>query len=205
MLKLKKSNRMLEVDLKAVVKALKDGNVVVYPTDTLYGLGADIFNKGAVSKVFSIKKRSLDVPISVAVSNLKEIENIAHVTKKARKLCSKFLPGKLTIILKKKENVPDIVTSKLGKIAIRIPDNEIALKLLSEFGPLTATSANIHGAATPCIINDIKMQFCKDDVSVYIDAGRIDGRPSTIVDVSSDEMRIVREGMIPKERILEVI
>ena len=196
---------MLEVDLKAVVKALKDGNVIVYPTDTLYGLGADIFNKSAVGKVFNIKKRSLDVPISIAVSNLKEIENIAHVTEKARKLCSKFLPGKLTIILKKKENVPDIVTSKLSKIAIRIPDNEIALKLLSEFGPLTATSANIHGAAAPYIINDIKMQFCKGDVSIYIDAGRINGKPSTIVDVSSDKMRIIREGAIPKERILEAI
>ncbi len=196
---------MLEVDLKAAVKALKDGNVIVYPTDTLYGLGADIFNKSAVGKVFNIKKRSLDVPISIAVSNLKEIENIAHVTEKARKLCSKFLPGKLTIILKKKENVPDIVTSKLSKIAIRIPDNEIALKLLSEFGPLTATSANIHGAAAPYIINDIKMQFCKGDVSIYIDAGRINGKPSTIVDVSSDKMRIIREGAIPKERILEAI
>jgi len=195
---------MENFDLKKALRALSDGKLVVYPTDTLYGLGADIFNIKAVNKVYNVKKRPLNNPLSVAVSNLSDIEKIAYVEDKTRKLINSFLPGKLTIILKKKDSVPDVVTAGLNKIAVRIPNNKIALELLSKYGPITATSANIHGKKTPAVIKDINMQF-KDEIALYIDDGELKGEPSTIIDVTSDEFKIIREGAINKNQLLDMI
>ena len=191
-------------DISKAVKALSDGKIVVYPTDTLYGIGADIYNEKAINQVFEIKKRLKTDPLSVAVSRFSEIEKIAFVDDKTKELAEVFLPGKLTIILNKKDVVPDFVTGGLDKIAIRIPDNKIALELLSKFGPLTATSANIHGEKTPGIINDIIMQF-KDNIAVYLDDGCFKGKSSTIVDATSKKFKIIREGAISKDKILDMM
>lgn len=196
---------MDKLDLSKALVALLNGKVIVYPTDTLYGLGADTFNDDAVRKVFEIKERPTNMPLSVAVSNYQELEKIAFTDDKTRRLANSFLPGKLTLILKKKDCISDIVTGGLDKVAVRIPDNEVALDLLSRFGPITATSANIHGRETPGIINDIRMQFKDDDVSVYLDIGRLAGEPSTLVDTTGKEIKIVREGAIAKEDILDAI
>ena len=196
---------MDEYNLSEAILALKKGRIIVYPTDTLYGLGADIYNKDAVRKIFYIKKRPIDMPLSVAVSDFSELEKIAYTNDKIRKIVKSFLPGKLTLILKKKDCISDIVTAGLNKVAIRIPDNEIALELLSRFGPITATSANIHGRKTPGLINDIRMQFNQDDISVYIDIGKLVGQPSTLVDMTGDQIEILREGAIPKKEILDAI
>jgi len=191
-------------DISKAISALKNGQVIVYPTDTLYGLGADIYNDIAVRKVFEIKKRPFNDPLSVAVSNIDELKNIAFIDDKAKSLIVKFLPGKLTLILKKKNVVSDLITGGLDKVAVRIPDNKIALELLSEFGPLTATSANIHGLKTPGIINDISMQF-KGDVAVYLDNGKLEDQASTIVDMTGEKVRIIRQGAIPEKEILGAI
>jgi L-threonylcarbamoyladenylate synthase len=196
---------MNTLDLSKAIVALVNGNVIVYPTDTLYGLGADIFNEDAVRKVFEIKKRPTNMPLSVAVSNFEMLEKIAIVDDRTRLLAESFLPGKLTLILKKKECISDIVTGGLDKVAVRIPDNKISLELLSRFGPLTATSANVHGKETPGIISDIIMQFKEDDISVYLDIGRLEGQPSTIVDVTEKQIKILREGAIAKSDILDAI
>jgi L-threonylcarbamoyladenylate synthase len=195
---------MKRYDLSESIQALKNGEIIVYPTDTLYGLGADIFNRGAVKKIFNIKKRPYSNPLSVAVATYQEINNIAYTNEIIKKIVKHFLPGPLTILLKKKDIVPNIVTGGLEKIAVRIPKNTIALELLTRFGPLTATSANIHGIKTSHVINDIKMQF-NDTVSSYIDNGRLDGDPSTIVDLTSKKPIILRHGKIKKEDILETI
>jgi len=108
------------------------------------------------------------------------------------------------IILRKKESVSRLVTGGLDKIAVRIPDNKIALNLLSAYGPLTVTSANIHGEDTPYVINDIMMQFTTE-ISVYLDDGRLDAKPSTIVDLTLEKPRIIREGTISLEEILDAI
>ena len=196
---------MDELDLTKAITALKKGEVIVYPTDTLYGLGADIYNKAAVRKVFEIKKRPMDNPLPVAVSDVDEIDKIAFLDEKAIRLVERFLPGEMTIVLRKRSIVPDIVTGSLDKIAIRIPDDKIALRLLSEFGPLTATSANIHGKKTPFVIKDIKMQFKERDVTVYLDAGRLEGQPSTIVDVTDKKIKIIREGALSKKEIMDAV
>jgi L-threonylcarbamoyladenylate synthase len=143
--------------------------------------------------------------LSIAVSSIDEIENIAYVDKRVFLLAKKFLPGSLTIVLKKKKNVSYIVTGGLDNVAIRIPDNKIALELLSNFGPLTCTSANIHGKKTPALINDISMQFKQKDITVFIDGGRLDGKPSTIVGLANKKLEIIREGDISKEQIIEAI
>lgn len=193
------------LELSRAITALLNGKVIVYPTDTLYGLGADIFNKDAVEKIFEIKKRPRDNPLPIAVSDFEVLKKIAFVDDKTQHLADSFLPGKLTLILNKKDCVPYIVTGGLDKIAVRIPNNEIALKLLSEFGPLTATSANIHGTNTPGIISDISMQFKENDVALYLDIGKLDSQPSTIVDMTGKKIKIVREGAILKKDIPDAI
>lgn len=190
--------------LSAAIKALERGEVIVYPTDTLYAMGADIYNDDAVKKVFMIKNRPFGHPFSVAVSSLKDIDKISYIDKSVERVVEQFLPGSLTLLLKKKSSVSKIVTGGLDTIAIRMPNNEIALNLLSRFGPLTATSANIHGKKTSCVINDLTMQF-RSKVSVYLDGGRLDAPPSTIVDLTSKKPIIVRQGAIRIEEILKVI
>jgi len=196
---------MQRIELSKAIEALRKGDIVVYPTDTLYALGVDIYNKDAVKKVFEVKNRPLDNPLPVAVSNLVDIEKIAFVSDIARDLAEYFLPGPLTMILNKKNVILDVVTGGLDNVAVRIPDNDVALELLSRYGPITVTSANVHGKEVPDIISDIKMQINSDDVAVYLDYGRLNGLPSTIVDMTAGKPRIVRDGAITKEEILDVI
>lgn len=196
---------MSNQDLSKAFSALSAGEIIVYPTDTLYGLGADVFNTKAVKKVFEIKKRPFNQPISVAVSCKEEIEKIAFIDKKIEKIIDIFLPGSLTIVLKRKDKIPDIVNSGLKNIAVRIPDNKIGLEILSSFGPLTCTSANISGQKTPSVISDISMQFKTGEVSVYIDDGKVDGKPSTIVDLTCEKPKVLRKGAISEKQIMDAI
>jgi L-threonylcarbamoyladenylate synthase len=196
---------MDKFDISRAIAALKNGQVIVYPTDTLYGLGADIFNNAAVKKVFEIKKRPKNKPLPVAVSSINEIKNIAVVNDEIIIIANSFLPGKLTLILKKRSVVPDIVTSGLENIAVRIPKNKIALDLLKNFGPLTVTSANIHDKKTPFTINDIKMQFKDSNISIYLDDGKLDSQPSTIIDMTKKPIKILRAGAISEKDIMDVI
>src|SRR5512136_3427857 len=116
---------MKKNDFSTALKALKKGELIIYPTDTLYALGADIYNETAVRKVFDIKQRPYSVPIPVAVPSIQAIETIAYMNDAAYQISNKFLPGTLTIILKKKLSVPDIVTSVTDTIAVRIPNHPI--------------------------------------------------------------------------------
>jgi L-threonylcarbamoyladenylate synthase len=196
---------MYKIDLSGAIAALQGGDIIVYPTDTLYALGADVYNEAAVRRVFKVKKRPLNDPLPMAVSDFDVVEEIAFVNDNVRRLAECFLPGSLTLVLNKKSIISDVITGGLDKVAVRIPDNDVALKLLSMFGPLTVTSANVHGMETPGFIGDIKMQFNVDDVAVYLDYGKLDGMPSTIVDMTAKKPRIVREGIITERAILDVI
>jgi L-threonylcarbamoyladenylate synthase len=195
---------MIKSDLFESIKALKNGDTIVYPTDTLYALGADVYNDNAVKKIFKLKKRPFSNPLPIAVADIKEIEKIAYIDHKSKRLAEYFLPGSLTLVLNKKNSSLNMVTANLDKIAIRIPDNKIAIDLLSEFGPLTVTSANIHGKKTPHVINEIKMQFNKE-VAIYLDYGILRGKPSTIIDLTSGKPVILRRGSIAEKEILDAI
>jgi len=196
---------MIKTDLSRAILALKHGDVVVYPTDTLYALGADIYNEDAVRRIFKIKNRPVNIPLSVAVANFESIESIAIVNDIAWRLAEHFLPGPLTLILNKKSTISSNITGGLDKVAVRIPDNEVALELLSKFGPLTATSANVHDMETPRDIEGIKKQFKDGDVAVYLDCGKLNALPSTIVDITTKTPKIIREGIITKKNILDAI
>lgn len=195
---------MKKKDFYAALTALKNGEVIIYPTDTLYALGADIYNEAAVKKIFMIKRRPSSIPLPIAVPSMKAIETVAYMNESARKICKRFLPGPITIILKKRPSVPDILTSGSDTIALRIPDHPIALRLLQRYGPLTATSANLHHKKTLGIIKDILIQL-DSDISVALHDGRLEGVASTIVDLTSKKPHLTRQGSITEKELHEVI
>ncbi len=195
---------MKKNDVSAAIQALKKGQLILYPTDTLYALGADIFNDTAVKKVFNIKQRPYSIPLPVAVSSIEAIDTIAWMNTAARKISKRFLPGSVTIILKKKPKVPPLVTSGSETIAIRIPNNPIALELLALYGPLTVTSANIHHEKTPGTIKDILRQL-NTSIPVCIHDGKKEGTVSTIIDLTTKKPKVVREGSISRDELLDMI
>jgi len=128
------------------VKILKNGGVIAYPTETVYGIGANIFDKKAVKKIFELKGRSFDKPLSVAVADFKTIEQLAYVSDKNRGLIKKLLPGSITVLLPKREIVPDTITQGSKLIGIRFPENKKAIEIIQKAGfPIVSTSANLSG------------------------------------------------------------
>jgi L-threonylcarbamoyladenylate synthase len=186
---------MDEKILSHAVNAIQQGKLIVYPTDTLYGMGASIFKQDAITSIFQIKGRPFSLPLPIAVAHLKMLSEYVELTSLAQKLARKFLPGKLTLVCKKKPVITDLITSGNDTVAVRIPQDEIALHLI------IATSANIHSQKTPNSISEIRKLFKPEDIEVYVDGGPRNGAPSTIVDVTSHQPRILREGSISKERI----
>ncbi len=194
-----------EKEMEEILAALKSGELVIYPTDTLYGIGADPFNENSVKKVFIAKDRPFDMALSIAVSNEKMMESVAVLNDNARKLIRKFLPGPLTIMLTKKPSIPDILTSGSNQVGIRIPDHPFAIRLIDRFGPITATSANLHSHADP-IDATIPLKDLKDRVVICVDCGRSKlATPSTIVDVSDGSVEVIRKGAISQEQIEDAL
>ena len=187
----------MQSEVEKAIKLLKEGKLIVYPTDTLYGLGANIFDERAIAKVYKAKRRPLSMPLPISLSSIEEIGEYAIMNELAYEIAQRFMPGAITIILKKKKCIPDIVTKE--KIAIRVPASDIAREIAKKV-PLTATSANLHGKEAPSTIEEAKRQL-GNKVAMYIDAGKLLGKPSTIIDVSGGRIKIIREGAIPKEVI----
>lgn len=192
-------------DLDSVAEEIGTGNLVVYPTETVYGIGASIYNEAAVKKLYVAKRRPFDMPLSVAVSDKDMARQIAEVDARAERLMDAFLPGPLTIIIKKKDAVPDIVTSMSEKVGIRIPDHPFALRLIRMTGPIVATSANLH-SHPDAVTADEAMEDLRDSVSTYVDCGPCTlGEPSTIIWLMGDQTEIVRQGAITKQQIEDVL
>ena len=190
-----------DAEIKSIVKELQQGELIVYPTETVYGIGADPFNENAVKKLYMAKKRPFDMPLSVAVSDVAMAERIAVLDDDARKLMDRFLPGPLTIIIKKRPEVPDITTAMSEKVGIRIPDHPLALRIIRDFGPLVATSANLH-SHPDAVEYDSARRDLGSMVSTYLNCGPCQlGKPSTIVWMMNGEIEIVRQGAISKEAI----
>ncbi|MDE1870014.1 MAG: threonylcarbamoyl-AMP synthase [Candidatus Micrarchaeota archaeon] len=190
--------------LNKCLSALSKGELIVYPTDTLYGLGADATIDGAVERVFAAKRRPIDKVVSIAVASIPAAEELVNFTPIAKAVASKLLPGPLTIILRAKSELKFV--SKEGKIGIRIPDSDFALALLKSYNrPIIATSANLSGGPNPREISEVPAEIL-DKVSVVVDQGRTKYlAPSTIIDLSSDTIEVVREGAIGIESIREAI
>jgi L-threonylcarbamoyladenylate synthase len=172
---------------KAVSVLMHDG-VIVYPTETVYGLGADAFSDEAILKVYEAKKRPLAMPVSIAVCDLDMLHTVARATPDQQAFLETFLPGPVTVVLPSRSSVPAILTGGTGLIGIRIPAHDVALRLIQKFDtPITATSANLHGAKEPVIPAECTVLY-----EFLIDGGRLPGTPSTVVDLG--ERRILRAG-----------
>lgn len=189
--------------IKKAAEVLKVGGIVVYPTETLYGLGANPFDSQALYKVFEIKGRDISKPISLAFRDLKQLEKFVAIAPNARKLVEKFLPGPLTLILPAKLHMDEILGG--DKIGVRIPDNKIALELLKEVNfPLTATSANLSGGKDP-VTSEEAVEQIGDKVDLVLDAGKCKyGKPSTVVNLTSGKIEVVREGIISKKELVHI-
>ena len=193
--------------LKEISEIIKNGGIVVFPTETVYGIGTNGLNKEAISRLYEVKQRPTSKPISLLVSSIEMVDMVAKdITDMEYKLMDKFFPGPLTIILKKKNIVPDNLTNNTDTVGIRMPDNIIAKKLI-EYAkvPIATPSANISGKPSGTDINYIMENF-KDKVDYYIDGGQSKlGIGSTIVKVENGYPLILREGSISKEQIFECL
>ena len=175
-------------DLKKASDIIKKNGIVIYPTETVYGIGANIFSNIALEKIFKIKKRDKDKPVSVAVSDFSMMEELVYVGKKEKQFIEKFLPGPVTVLLKKKEIVNDMLTSGSELVGIRFPAHKTTIELIELAGvPITSTSANFSGEAPPRRVEDIRIS-----ADYIIDGGECRGEPSTVVDLVN--MKIIRKG-----------
>ena len=173
------------------IEVLANGGVVLYPTDTVYGLGVNIFDNTAVKRVFEIKQRSLLKPLSILVGDVEAIALVAKLSAKQKEIIKNYLPGPYTFILKKNAIVPRVVTSGSSYVGVRVPDNNIARNLASIF-PITTTSANISDDEVLSTPDEILEQLdC--DVDLVIDVGRLKSkRPSSIIDLSDNDIKVIR-------------
>ncbi|SFM45428.1 L-threonylcarbamoyladenylate synthase [Thermodesulforhabdus norvegica] len=181
--------------VRKVVEILADGGIVAYPTDTYYGIGCDIFNKEAIEKVYALKQRSHDQPVSIICSDLKNISEYAQVTNYAYKTMKRCLPGPYTFVLEASRLVPRIMLTKRKTIGIRVPDNEIALAIVRELGhPIINTTAT-HPETGEILMTpkEIK-EFLGHAVDLIIDGGPIPGKPSSVISLVNDEPEVIREG-----------
>ncbi|NHJ47632.1 MAG: threonylcarbamoyl-AMP synthase [Asgard group archaeon] len=189
-----------------VIEVLENGGIIVYPTETAYGIGCDVFNENAVKRIYQLKKRAEDQPLPVIVSSLDMAERIAVLTPEIIDLSNKFHPGSLVIAAQKRDLIPKIV-NPLG-IAFRISSNKIIHQLVSCFNkPIISTSANLSGNSAPYSISNIKSQLDFDLIDIILDSGELPKRkPSTIVDFQlSPSPQIIREGEITAEEILDTL
>ena len=189
--------------IEKAAELIKQGKIVVFPTETVYGIGANALDEKAVRKLYEVKKRPLNKPISLLVSNMEMVKAIAKdITEVEYKIMGKFFPGPLTIILKKKDIVPDIVTAGQDTVGVRMPSGEIARKLVELSGvPIATPSANISGQPSGTNLSEIKENF-EENVDFYIDGGNSElGISSTIVQVIDGKIEILRQGSITLEQI----
>lgn len=194
-------------ELKIVCDLIKKGEIIIFPTETVYGIGANALDGGAVGKIFVAKGRPIDNPLIVHVSDKKKIEEIAEITTDVeKKLIDRFMPGPFTIILKKKKIIPDIVSAGLDTVAVRIPSNVIARGIISLSGvPIAAPSANISGRPSGTNIEDIRKEL-EEKVAAIIDTGEVDGGlESTVVKVIDEVPVILRPGLVTLEEIEKVV
>jgi tRNA threonylcarbamoyl adenosine modification protein (Sua5/YciO/YrdC/YwlC family) len=180
--------------ISRVVDVLKNGGVVVYPTDTNYGIGCDIMNKKAIERIYQLKQRDKSKPFSFICSGLKNISYYAKVSNYAYKTMRRLLPGPYTFILEGSKLVPKIMLTKRKTAGIRVPNNNICLALVKELGnPIITTSATMPDGS---ILNDASLihDVFKNRIDVVVDGSIVPGKPSSVISLINDEPEVLREG-----------
>ena len=185
-----------EASVGRAARILQEGGVVVFPTDTVYGIGCDPYNAEAVRRVYRIKRRDPSKPMPVLVASLKVASQMAAISDTARSLAERFWPGPLTIILRMREGGP-AAASRNGSIALRVPGGACISMLLQRCGCIVGSSANMSGSGSSATLRDIEVQC-----DMALDGGAIPSAgESTIVDATGSAVRVVRQGAIPGEAV----
>jgi len=193
------------IELEEAVRSLNSGGVVVFPTDTLYGLGADVFSLAALQRIFSIKGRRADLALPVLVAGLDQVEAVAQpMSAQAQRLAERFWPGPLTLVMRRSPDLPGLVTGGADTVAVRMPGHPVPLELARRLGrPITGTSANRSGQPDLLDLSALENQL-GNLVDHIIQTGPVPaGTASTIVNVTGDTPQLLRGGAISLEEILE--
>jgi len=166
-------------------EAIRNGEPVVYPTETVYGMGANAVDAEAVERVFEIKGRDRDKPVSLGVPDLETATEYTNPTARERAFMHEFLPGPVTVVVERGETVPDVLTAGSDRVGVRVPDHDLALALYEAAGvPVTATSANRSGTGSVRRVDELSAEI-REAVAVVLDGGETPGAESTVVDVES--------------------
>ncbi len=186
-------------------EVLRDGGLVAFPTDTVYGVGALVFDEKAIESIYAAKERPVEKAIPVLLGDAADIGQVAEeIPLFASRLIERFWPGPLTVLVPKKSSVP-VVVSATSTVGVRVPDHEVARALLRLAGPMAVTSANISSQPSPTTAEEVHQQL-GGRIALIIDGGRTPGGvPSTLVDCTGSEIQILREGPISRDELLKAI
>jgi len=193
--------------VKECAAILTAGGIVAFPTDTVYGMGADVYNAEAVTKVFSAKRRPLNLPLPVLIADMSQLDRLtADIPLPAKALMTRFWPGALTLVFKKSPIFISLVLAGSSKVAVRMPGHAVTLRLIEEAGcPIVGTSANLHNLPALLTASDVRDQF-GPEIDFILDGGPCPGGiESTIIDVTADKPVILREGAISEKEILNLL
>lgn len=202
------NNNLNDNQILECISELKNNGIGIIPTDTVYGIACDCLNLQAIQNLFDIKKRNLNKPINILVSSVNMLKKcVKNISAIEEKLIQNFWPGPLTIIFNKSELIPDLLTSNLDTVGVRMPNNEISLNLINNLGnPLATSSANISDELPAIEIDDNLMNNFNNKVNFIINTEKIKlGLPSTIIKVEDNKIKILREGSISLNEIMEVL
>jgi len=188
--------------LPQALEILKSGGLVAFPTDTVYGVGALVFDSRAVESIYAAKDRPAEKAIPVLIGDLADLDKVGiNIPDAAHKLTARFWPGPLTILVPKRGDLPEAVSST-ATVGVRVPDHEVARALLRATGPLAVTSANISGRQSPVTAQEVYEQLA-GRIALIIDGGKTPGGvPSTLVDCTTAELRVLRDGPIALGELL---
>jgi L-threonylcarbamoyladenylate synthase len=183
-------------DLERAAEAIEAGELVVYPTETVYGLGADALDADAVERAFEAKGRDRSNPMSLGVPDVETARQYVDPTEEELAFMRRFLPGPVTVVCERRSAVPDALTAGKDRVGVRIPDHDLALELLERAAPVTATSANVSGRESVLRAEDVDEEI-REAAAVVLDGGETDGTESTVVDVAAGEIH--RRGALAEE------
>jgi len=185
--------------INQIVEAYEKGGIIVFPTDTVYGIGCNPFNRNSVSRIYDMKKRSVEKKFPILGFSKYELKKIVEFNSNAEKISDKFWPGQITMLLPIRKEVTKQIESD-GKLAVRVPNNECILSILEQCKLIIGTSANISGEESILDSNDCKQKL--PEIDVLVDAGKITSSgESTIIEFVGDELKIIREGSVSKNKI----
>ena len=192
-----------ENGINKIVNAYENGQIIAYPTDTVYGIGCNPFNKDSVSKIFDIKNREGGKRFPILGFSKKELEKIVEFNTIAEKISEKFWPGQITMLLPIRKEINDKINNN-GKLAVRVPNNKCVLSILEKCKLIVGTSANISGEKSILDSNECKTKL--PEIDILVNGGKITSLgESTIIDFIDDQLKVIREGSISKQDIEKIL